>query len=339
MVKPKICVLFCGGTIVMKKDGRTGSLDVADGVVAELMNLEPRLKENYDMEVVFLDNIDSTEMEPDNWGRIADAVGKNYEKYDGFVVTHGTNTMGYTSSALSFALQGIGKPVVLTGAQIPLSEPESDARRNFINAVKVAGMNLSGVMVVFGSKIITGARAKKVSESDIDAFKTFNGDDLGEIGIQMRLKGVPQKKHSRPFAPKSSFGGEIAVITLEPGMTLKQMEWFVKSGIDGLVIRAYGSGDIPTRLVPALELAREKEIPVLVTTQCPNGVTQLGLNAAGFRATQAGVTEVFDMSMESMTTKLHWLLGQKTPYSKIKKLMQENLCNEIAPREEQNEEA
>lgn len=339
MAKPKICVLFCGGTIVMKKNTLTGALDVAEDVVQELMSLEPRLKETHDLEIVFLDNVDSTEMAPAHWKKIADAVEKYYKKYDGFVVTHGTNTMGYTSSALSFALQGIGKPVVLTGAQIPLSEPESDARRNFINAVKVAGMGISGVMVVFGSKIITGARAKKQSESDIDAFKTFNGDDLGEIGIQIRWKGVPQKKHEKPFAPNSEFAGEIAVITLEPGITLAQMEGFVKSGIQGLVIRAYGSGDIPTRLVPALELAREKEIPVLVTTQCPNGITQLGLNTAGFRATEAGVIEVFDMSMESMTTKLHWLLGQKTPYSKIKKLMQESLCNEIAPRVELNEES
>lgn len=328
--KPKICVLFCGGTIMMSKDAATGSLDIAGGT-QELLSLEPKLREFYDIDIKFIDNIDSTNTKEYHWDKMIHTIAENYKGYDGFVITHGTNTLGYTSSALSFALQGIGKPVVLTGAQIPANQLETDARRNFVNAVKVAAMNLAGVFVVFGSKIMLGTRAKKISEYDLDAFKTFNAQDVGEIGISIQLKGEHKKRHHNPFTPHPGFNPNILVITLEPGIRTEDMMVLLSTGVKGFVLRAYGAGDIPYTLLPWLEKARDLHVPIVVTTQCPGGVTRMGMNDVGLQARKSGVIQAFDMSMESMTTKLKWLLHQKTPDEQLKAKMEENLCGEIVP--------
>src|SRR3989338_5475552 len=326
--KPRICILFCGGTIMMAPDPKTGALDVSGGI-ADLLNIEPKLKEIYYMDAIFIDNLDSTNMKPTHWDTLVTKIVENYGKYDGFVVTHGTNTMAYTSSALSFALVGIGKPVVLTGAQIPMNRLESDARQNFVNAVKLASMDLSGVYVVFGSKIILGCRAKKDNERELNAFKTFNSSDMGEIGIQIKLKGDHPLRHSQPFEAKPGFSSDIIVLTLEPGISEKHVEEKMNAGIKGIVLRAFGAGDVPYSLVPTLEQASRRKVPIVVTTQCPNGVTQMSVNMVGLRSLNANVIQAFDMSMESMTTKLRWLLSNNVSYENIKRIMETNLCGEI----------
>lgn len=325
--KPKICILFCGGTIMMSPDPKTGALDVSGGIT-DLLSIEPKLKEVYDMDAIFIDNIDSTNMKPFHWDILVKNIVENYDNYDGFVITHGTNTMAYTSSALSFALLGIGKPVVLTGAQIPANRLESDARQNFVNAVKLASMDISGVYVVFGSRIILGCRAKKDNERELNAFKTFNGVDIGEIGIQVKLRGDHQRRHGKPFEAKPGFSSDIIVLTLEPGISEKHVEELMNAGIKGIVLRAFGAGDVPYSLVPTLEQAFKRKIPIVVTTQCPNGVTQMSVNMVGLRSLNANVIQAFDMSMESMTTKLRWLLFNSISYENIKRVMETNLCGE-----------
>jgi len=335
--KPKICVLFCGGTIVMEPDPKTGALDVGGGTES-ILNLEPRLRDTYDLSVIFIDNIDSSNMTMGHWDKIVNTISENYDKFDGFVITHGTNTMGYTSSAISFALQGIGKPVVLTGAQIPANKLESDARQNFVNAVKLAGMDISGVYVVFGSKIILGCRAKKDNEYDLNAFKTFNGYDVGEIGIQIQIKGKYSRRHKKKFQAKPGFESNLAVITMEPGISKGIFDSLLKGGVHGFVLRAFGAGDMPHWLIPFLDEAHQRKIPIVVTTQCPNGVTRMNLNLVGKHALDTGVIQAFDMSMESMTTKLHWLLAHKTPYEKVKQLMETDMCGEVAPQSKDEKE-
>ncbi len=327
MGKPSICILYCGGIVDVEKAGLTGTLGVEDRITEELMNLEPKLKDNYGIGIVFLENMESADMAPEHWKRIAEEIWKNYKKYDGFVVVQGMDAISHSASALSFALQEIGKPVVLTGARLMADEAGSDAKGNLTNAVKVACMGISGVLVVFKSRIISGARVTAATGHGTDAFETFGGGDLGEIGAQIRWSSSPPKRHAGFFAAKAEFGGEVPVMTIEPGTTQKQMENIVKSGIRGLVLLTYGSGRIPARLVPALEIAREMEIPVLVTTQ--HGIDKQGLGASDSRAILAGAIEAFDMSLESAAAKLHWLIGQKTPYEEIKRLMRVDLCGEI----------
>lgn len=311
----------------MHKNNETGALDVSHNA-DQLFELAPRAKEICDIDVEFVDNIDSSNMAHTHWEKISQIIGDRYHDYDGFVITMGTNTMAYCSAALSFALQGIGKPVVLTGAQIPAEAISTDARNNFVNALRLSTMDLSGVYVVFGSKIIRGCRAKKVSESELDAFKTFNQKDFGEIGVGT-IFNFRQSRHNNAFTPRCSFDDRVICLTSIPGLQPDIITHLIDIGMKGIIIRAYGSGDIPYSFLPSLVYAKEKHIPVLVTTQCPGGATVMGVNDVGLKALDAGVIQAFDMCMEAMSTKLMWLLGQKAPYSDMKRLMEQNMVGEV----------
>ena len=197
---PKILLLFCGGTLIMRENPEDGSLVVneKDAAIELLLGMEPRLqKEIASLSVEFIDNIDSSNMNPQIWDRLGQVIHRNYKEYDGFVITHGTDTMAYTASALSFVLQDIGRPVVITGAQIPGGRLETDARRNFVNAVRIAALDRAGVFLVFDGDIIMGARAHKMSESKLDAFTPINWGLLGEIRIDIRFSDDAKQRHDR----------------------------------------------------------------------------------------------------------------------------------------------
>lgn len=326
--KKNVLLLFCGGTISMHKDER-GVADVSDFGAEQLFQLEPRITELANVTVRYIVNIDSTDMAKGVWEQMVDVIGKEYKNYDGFLITQGTNTMAYASSALTWALLGIGKPVVLTGSQIPAETISSDARNNVVNGLRLATMNLGGVFVVFGSKIILGCRAKKQSESEIDAFKTFNDSDFGEISIAMVIKKQSNPGHNRPFKIHNGFEDNIACLTLIPGLRPEAITTLIDNGAKGIVLRAYGSGDISQNLLSALYYAQEKKVPVVVTTQCPGGATVIGVNKIGFMTLQTGIIQAFDMSMETMSTKLMWLLGQGVSYEELKKKMHEDMAGEV----------
>ena len=307
----------------------SGAADITSYGVEQFFQLEPRIKEIAEISMRTIANIDSTDMDKRLWEEMVRVINKEYKNYDGFLITQGTNTLAYASSALSWALQGIGKPVVLTGAQIPAEHISSDARNNLVNALRLATMDLGGVFVVFGSKIILGCRAKKVSESELDAFKTFNDSDFGEISIAMVLKRATHRGHNKLFKAKNGFEDNIACLTLIPGLQSKHITDLIDSGVKGIILRAYGSGDIPECLFLALMYAKKKKIPVVVTTQCPGGATVMGLNNVGKRALELGVIQAFDMSMETMSTKLMWLLARGHSYEAIQKAMHENMIGEV----------
>jgi L-asparaginase len=194
--KPNVLILFCGGTIIMKESA-DGSLVVADKeeAVQLLIDLEPRVNEIANLDVNFIENIDSTNMNPTIWDRIGQVIDDNYDSYDGFVITHGTDTLAYTASALSFSLGDLGKPVCITGAQIPGGRLETDARINFVNAVRIATLKKAGVLVVFNESIILGARSHKMSESKLDAFGSMNRHACGEIRVDIRFREEAKDRH------------------------------------------------------------------------------------------------------------------------------------------------
>lgn len=311
----------------MHRNPDTGALEIAHSA-DQLLALESRLPEICNLTTEFIANVDSTNFDHTHWEKIVETVQNNYNDYDGFVVTMGTNTMAYCSAALSFAFQGIGKPVVLTGAQIPAEILSTDARNNLVNALRLSTMNVAGVYVVFGSRIIRGCRAKKISESELDAFKTFNQKDFGEIGVSL-IFNFKQPKHTDLFVAKNGFDDRVVCLTLIPGLRGDVINHLIDTGTRGIILRAYGSGDIPYDFVPALEYAKSKEVPIVVTTQCPGGATIMGMNDVGLKALGTGVMQAFDMCMEAMSTKLMWLLGQNTPYQEIKSLMEQNLVGEV----------
>jgi len=325
----KVLILFCGGTIIMKKN-KDGALAVPpkEEAIQSLMTLEPRLGDIANIEVLYIDNIDSANITSKHWDKIGKAIYQNYNKYDGFVITHGTDTMAYSASALTWILQDLGKPVVITGAQIPGNEIETDARRNFVNAVRLATMDISGVMIVFDEEIILGARASKVSESKLDAFETINWDDLGEIRIDIRLSEEHKKRHKRNVVLKQGFQDNIAVVSLFPQMVPTTLHAILKTGIKGLVLRGYGSGNISYEYLSVLKECKKRKIPVVVHTQCLEGATLMHLYDVGKQALDAGVIQAHDMSLECVTTKLMWAL-KHAPYKSIKEIMHTNFVGEI----------
>lgn len=328
----KLLILFCGGTLVMEHD-RHGVLTVPprEQAIKNLLGIEPKLQEIAEIDVEYIDNIDSTNIRPDHWDRMARTIEKNYRQYDGFIITHGTDTMAYTSSALSFVLQEIGKPVVLTGSQIPGNRLETDARRNLINAVRVATENVAGVIIVFYEHIIWGARASKTSESKLNAFQSINWDLLGEVGIQIKLHEQRYLRHDRPLDIEPGFEPAIAVATLFPGTPSNMLAGLLDSGIKGIILRGYGSGNISYDQLEVLWKAKAMDIPVVINTQCIEGATQMHLYDVGKKALDLGAIQAFDMGIETCTTKLMWALRHAAAADTVKTIMHTSYCNEINP--------
>lgn len=328
--KPKVLILFCGGTLIMKEN-KDGSLVVndKDKAIKMLLNMEPRLSEIARLEVYFVDNIDSSNMCPELWDMIAGVIHAKYHEYDGFVITHGTDTMAYTSSALSFVLGDLGKPVVVTGAQIPGGRIETDARRNFVNAVRVATLRKAGVMLVFDGDVILGARAHKMSESKLDAFCPINGGLLGEIRIDIRFTDDAKERHDRPLQFRPGFESNIAVFTMFPGFPAKDIEHAIAWGAKGIILRGYGSGNISYKYLDAVKMAQEKRIPVVVNSQCLEGATLMHLYDVGQQALDNGVIQAYDMSTECIITKLMWALKQADSYEDIQDIMHTNYTGEL----------
>ncbi len=327
-MKKNILLLFCGGTISMTKNEDTGALDIANGA-DQLFKLEPRIVELANIDVQIVDNLDSSNATPRLWEKVGSIIYEKYNDYDGFLITTGTNTMAYMASALSFSLSNIGKPVVLTGAQIPAESISTDGRNNLVNALRVTTMDLWWVFLVFGSKLILWCRAKKVSESDLDAFASFNQQEFGEIGIGIKLNFDSHKSHNNPLMLKNGFDDNVMSLTLFPAESNNDyLMKLIDSGVKWFVLRWFGTWDVPGYIFPFLEKAREKKVPVIVTTQC-RWSTMMGIDSIGLEALKLWAIEAYDMSMETMLGKLMWLLKQDCPYENIKTMMQRNFYGEI----------
>ena len=330
--KPKVLILFCGGTLIMKEN-EDGSLVVMekDDAISMLLSMEPKLQSVAQMDVHYVDNIDSSNMTPSLWDTIGGVIHEKYNDYDGFVVTHGTDTMAYTSSALSFVLGDLGKPVVLTGAQIPGQRIETDARRNFINAIRVATCDRAGVMLVFDGDIILGARAHKMSESKLDAFGPINWGLMGEIRIDIRFHNDDAKaRHDRPLQFQPGFDENVCMYTLFPGFPITDIQKTIDRGENkGIILNAYGSGNISYKYLEVIQKARAKGIAVVVTTQCLEGATLMHLYDVGRQALENGAIQAYDMSNECITTKLMWVLHRAKSLDEVEELMHRNYTGEI----------
>lgn len=304
---------------------------------------------NIDVEISHkeLCEIDSSNIMPQQWVDLANIIKQEYDNFDSFIITHGTNTLGYTSAALSFALANLSKPVVLTGSQVPAGMPGSDAITNLENALRIAvmkrtkGERIRGIIAVFGSHIITGTRVKKDTEFDYDAFKTFGTNSIGRIGRIIDINEVNLQKHVSYLSTKkypeavyakdliceNEFDMRIASITEFPGMNMDIFETLKnENDIRGFVLRAFGAGDPSERIFPILENLKKDKIPVVITTQAPNGNSNFQVNEPGQYIKEHELAiPAYDMSIEAQTTKLAWLLAKMNR----KKLSYEQLCEEM----------
>jgi len=351
----RILVIFTGGTVAG---------NVAESKVAQNTKSDPNsfftilessidiVKKNWHIEISSsiseLLNVDSSNMQPENWTKIVEEIQDKYDDFDAFIILHGTNTMGYTAAALTFALENLNKPVILTGAQVPLGYLGTDSVTNLVNSLRMAVWGyheIKGVMAVFGSKIITGARVKKGTDFDYDPFKAFQTGSLGNIGRFMRIDESAMKKHisylskykalaiqSRVLSVKKDFNTKsIASLTEFPGMSVDLFQSLVENNdIKAFIFRAFGAGDPSSHLFPAFEYLKKKKIPIVVTTQAPSGVSNFQVNETGQYLREHDLAiPAYDMSIESMTVKMAWLLAQKVKYEDIKQKMVEDMHGEI----------
>jgi len=350
----KILLISTGGTISQTLDelGVTHSDERAFKGDTFAMVLS-RLQERFGIGKIDVKNIlnkDSSTINKKDWQKIVNAIVENYDDYDAFIVTHGTNTLGYSAAAVSFAIGNLGKPVAFTGAQISYSVPGSDSVINLENILRVLTeeQRLVGVFVVFGSKIITGTRVKKKTELDYDAFKTFGRlPDIGYIGNQIVFNRSAIDTHLQYLGTRSkikegldirnNFDARIVSLTEFPGLEAKTIIDMAKSGVKGFILRATGAGDpnvLPEGsndecLRPAFVYLRDNKIPIVVTTQAPDGVANMAMNTPGVMARELGAIPAHDMSMESMVTKLSLLIANKYSYPAIQQLMITSLRGEI----------
>ncbi|MFA5076123.1 MAG: asparaginase [Patescibacteria group bacterium] len=351
----RILLILTGGTIagnVATNDVAEKKMSSPDSFRATLEASIEIVKRNWSIEIkpeiVELFNVDSSDILPENWSTLAAKIAESYDDFDSFIILHGTNTMGYTAAALSFALENINKPVILTGAQVPLGYLGSDATTNLVNSLRLAVWGyhpIKGVMAVFGSKIISGVRVKKGTDFDYDPFASFITGALGQIGRFIRISEPALEKHisylskvkplaiqSRVLSVKKDFDtASIASLTEFPGMSPNIFRTLVENnGVKAFIFRAFGAGDASMHIMKGFEYLKEKNIPIVVTSQAPQGVASFQVNESGkFLKDRDLAIPAYDMSIESMTTKLAWLLAQKFSYEQIKQKMLEDLHGEV----------
>jgi L-asparaginase len=329
--KTKILCISTGGTIAMAKgeDGCFSPIKTA----GDLLDTIPEIKNLYQVEIYTYDNIDSADISPPFWEGLADVIYKKYNDYDGFVITHGTDTMAYTASALSFFFQELNKPVVLTGSQISIGVLGSDGKRNLINAFRVAASNIAEVVIVFGSKIIRGTRARKISAFSLEAFGSINENPVGEIGLSLRLRSNAVRKGDRKLLYIPTINPNVSKLLVYPGFSVDLLDYAVEKS-DGIVLLGYGTGNVPLSkendLIKIIKKASDKGVPVIIGTQCILGRTNLKLYSVGNSVLNAGGIPSVDMTPEATLIKLMWILGQTTNMKIISSMIAKSYCGEIS---------
>ncbi|MEV5114357.1 asparaginase [Peribacillus frigoritolerans] len=325
----KLMLFTTGGTVA--------SLEGENGLVPELhaddlLSYIPELNVRCRIDTKELMNIDSTNMQPEFWVDMANAIYEHYDQYDGFIITHGTDTMAYTSAALSYMLQDASKPIVVTGSQIPISYSKTDAKRNISDAIRFACEDIGGVYIVFDGKVIQGTRAIKLRTKSYDAFESINypyvasmHDDHIEYNESIHIQ---KKKH---IQLDTSLCTDVAVVKLHPGI---KPEFFdcLKDLYKGVVVESYGSGGVPFQvrniLAKLIELI-EHGVSVVITTQCLEEGEDMGIYEVGRKIDHNRVVRSKNMNTEAIVPKLMWVLGKTTDPKKVKEMMETSIAADI----------
>lgn len=331
--KPSIFAVGIGGTLAATTVN--GTWKPGELTVTGILSFVPQINGLFEIEATNLFRMDSTNMQPENWLTLAQTIYHKINDFDGIVVTHGTDTMGYTAAALSFLIQNLNVPVVFTGSQVIPSNIGTDARRNIIDAMRVAGTaNLAESVIVFNGKILRGNRTKKFREIDFDAFECVGMPPLGKVEQEIKLTGNQVKRSKRKPKLFNKIETNVALVKIHPGFNPQRLENLIDSEVKGLVLEGYGSGNVPTEkrnIVKMIQKATEKEIPVVITTQCTLGASWVYLYEAGVKALEAGAIAGHDILSETALVKLMWVLGQTTKIEKVKQMMKTNYAGEITP--------
>lgn len=331
----KVLIIYTGGTIGMVR-GEHGYYPKHNTLQEYLVSGVRIVKEEmpeWDL-MEFDPLLDSSDITVTDWNKIGRAIADNYEKYDGFVVLHGTDTMAYTASALSFMLEGLNKPVIFTGSQIPLCELRSDGYDNILNSILFAASDeIREVCLCFDGELLRGNRSVKISAEHFRAFASPGYPVLAECGIEVTYnRDALQKPDNRIFSLQELSPASIGVIKIFPGVQFRQFEPIMNEGLNALILESFGAGNIPgngTDVMPLLKRARETGCIVTVCTQCQKGRVSLGAYESSRALVENGAVNALDMTTEATIAKLYYLISKGLSVDSIKKYMGIDLCGEI----------
>lgn len=334
----KILIIYTGGTIGMVNDAKTGTLIPFD--FQQIQENVPELARlNYQLSVHSFDPIlDSSNMHPEIWASLAKFIQDEYEHFDGFVILHGSDTMSFTASALSFMLQHLDKPVVLTGSQLPIGEIRTDAKENLITALEIAATKKDGramvpeVCIYFDYQLFRGNRSIKYNSEKFEAFSSPNYPILAEAGVNLTFfPNYILPEPVEPFQIHTAFNANIGVLKMYPGITERAVKAVTESAVDAIVLESFGSGNTTTApwFIDCLQQAIANDKIIVDISQCKGGSVQLGLYETSRKLQQMGIVSGYDMTFEATVTKLMYLMGQGLSIAEVKQLLETSIAGEL----------
>lgn len=323
-----ILMLTTGGTISSIKSSEGLVPSTKDHVLKYLGNIT-----NFNLTSEELMVLDSTNIQPEEWIKIATTIYNNLDKYDGIVVTHGTDTMAYTTSMISFMIQNPKIPVVFTGSQLPIDNDLTDATSNLRLAFKMALSGIRGIFLAFDRQIILGSRAVKVRATSFHAFESINSNPIGTLdsnGLTIHNDSLPNYSEKTIF--NTNINSNIFLLKLTPATNPSIISLLINAGYKGIVIEAFGQGGLQfvrRDFIPSLMEAKSKNVAIVVSSQCLYDGANLNIYQVGKKALQTGVIESRDMTCEAAVTKLMYALGQTSNLDEVKKIFETNLAGEM----------
>lgn len=337
----RILIIYTGGTIGMLENPTTGALEAFDW--EHISNFVPELARfHYDIETItFGPPIDSSDMEPKYWTRMVEVIADNYDNYEGFVLLHGTDTMAFTASALSFMLENLSKPVIITGSQLPIGQLRTDGKENLLTSIEIAAARypdgspvVPEVCIFFENKLLRGNRTTKINSEGFNAFRSYNFHNLADAGIHIKFEEafIHRPDPEKPFRPNYLLDDHVAILTLFPGMREEVMNAYLTiPNLRGLVLKTYGAGNAPKLpwLYERLKELSNRGVVIVNTTQCSTGAVDMGRYDTSLQLIEAGVLNGHDMTLECVVTKLMFLLGHNYERSRICELMNTSLAGEV----------
>ena len=335
-----VLLIFTGGTISMSEDPATGALRPIDferlqELLPELRQIGIRVKS-----IPFLPLIDSSDVHPVTWEKMALCIAENYDEYDGFVILHGTDTMAYSASALSFMLENLGKPVIFTGAQLPIGTMRSDGKENLLSAIEIAAAKENShpvvpeVCIFFEDHLFRGNRTTKKNAEHFNAFNSYNYPPLAKAGVHIKYfrSYIHYPDPGSRLRLRLNTKPNIAVLKLFPGISEKVVRSILGTeGLRAVVLESFGAGNAPRHqwLFDALKEAVGRDVIVVNKTQCSTGSVEMGRYETSLNLMSAGVIGAFDITTEALVTKLMYLLGEYESTAEVKKWISVSICGEM----------
>ena len=338
----KVLLIYTGGTIGMGKNPATGALEPLDfNCLVDNLPEFKYLKTGIEV-YQFASPIDSSDMAPRLWAHLVGIIADNYDSYDGFVILHGTDTMAYTASALSFMLENLTKPVVLTGSQLPIGQLRTDGKENLVTSIDLAASHhedgtpmVPEVCIYFSGKLLRGNRSTKQNAEGFNAFESFNYPTLCDAGININFNHheILKPNYEQPMVPHTALDSNITLLSIFPGIQENIIRHLIEAPeLRSIVMRSYGSGNAPQHpwLMKLLKEASNRGVVVVNISQCIAGSVEMERYDTGFQLKNAGVVSGYDSTVEAALAKLMFLQGMYRDNGTVRKLMHKNIAGEIS---------